>query len=39
MEQADFLRFAIGVLERRQIPYLVCGSVAAGAFGEICPDP
>ena len=34
MNQADFLRFAISVLERLQIPYLVCGSVAAGAFGE-----
>lgn len=34
MEQADLLQMAIETLERLQIPYLVCGSVASGAFGE-----
>src|SRR2546426_357758 len=34
MEQLDFLRLAIEILERLQIPYLVCGSVASGAYGE-----
>ncbi len=32
--QADVLRYTIGVLERLQIPYLVCGSFASGSFGE-----
>lgn len=34
MEQSDLLRLAVETLERLQIPYLVCGSVASGAFGE-----
>ena len=32
--QADVLRYVIGVLDRLQIPYLVCGSFASGSFGE-----
>jgi hypothetical protein len=32
--QADLLRYAIAVLERLKIPYLVCGSFASGSFGE-----
>ncbi len=34
MEQPEFLQLAVETLERLQIPYLVCGSVASGAFGE-----
>ena len=34
MEQPEFLKLAVETLERLQIPYLVCGSVASGAFGE-----
>lgn len=34
MEQSDFLCRAIEILERLKIPYLVCGSVASGAYGE-----
>lgn len=32
--QADVLRYVIGILDRLQIPYLVCGSFASGSFGE-----
>ena len=32
--QADLLRYVIGVLDRLQIPYLVCGSFASGSLGE-----
>lgn len=34
MEQPELLRRAIGELERQQIPYLVVGSLASGAYGE-----
>ena len=34
LTQGDVLRFTIGVLERLQIPYMVCGSIAAGALGN-----
>ena len=34
MEQTDLLRQAIDVLERIEIPYMVVGSVASGAYGE-----
>lgn len=34
MDQRDLLRMAIDCLERLQIPYLVCGSVASGGYGE-----
>lgn len=34
MEQPELLQRAVETLERLQIPYLVCGSVASGAFGE-----
>jgi len=32
--QLDVLCFTIDVLERLEIPYMVCGSMAAGALGE-----
>lgn len=32
--QLDVLCFTIDVLERVEIPYMVCGSMAAGALGE-----
>ncbi len=34
LTQSDVLRHTIAALERTEIPYLVCGSVAAGALGE-----
>jgi hypothetical protein len=34
MEQDDLLRFAVAVLERLRIPYLVTGSMATVFFGE-----
>ena len=34
MQLHDLLRLAIETLERLQIPYLVCGSVASGGYGE-----
>lgn len=34
MDQRDLLRMAIDCLEQLQIPYLVCGSVASGGYGE-----
>lgn len=34
MEIGDVLRLAIERLERLQIPYFLCGSVASGGYGE-----
>jgi predicted nucleotidyltransferase len=34
MELPDLLRLTIETLGRLQIPYLVCGSVASGGYGE-----
>ena len=34
LSQADVLRHTIQVLERLQIPYVVCGSFASGTLGE-----
>lgn len=34
MEQAELLTFAISVLERTNIPYMIVGSFASGAYGE-----
>ncbi|MGQ0633154.1 MAG: hypothetical protein ACT4QC_00975 [Planctomycetaceae bacterium] len=34
MEQADLVKYAIGVLEQLRIPYLIVGSLASGAYGE-----
>ena len=34
MEQADFLRYVVGVLEGQGIVYMLVGSVASGAYGE-----
>ena len=32
--QGDVIRFTIDVLERLEIPYMVCGSIAAGSLGR-----
>ena len=34
MTQDDLLRFAVGVLERLRLPYLVTGAVATVFYGE-----
>ncbi|HEX9667890.1 MAG TPA: hypothetical protein VGC93_00280 [Thermoanaerobaculia bacterium] len=34
MEQDELLRFAVGVLERLRLPYLVTGSIATIFYGE-----
>ena len=34
MEQDDLLRFAIEILERMKLPYVVTGSMASIMFGE-----
>ena len=34
MDQLDLLRAAVEELERQQIPYMVVGSLASGAYGE-----
>lgn len=34
MDQSELLRYAIEVLERLAVPYLVVGSIASSAYGE-----
>jgi len=34
MEQAELLQYAIHVLERECVPYMLVGSLASGVFGE-----
>jgi hypothetical protein len=34
VEQAEFLRYVVGVLEGHEIVYMLVGSVASGAYGE-----
>jgi len=34
VEQSDLLRYAVDVLDRLGIPYMVVGSIASGAYGE-----
>jgi hypothetical protein len=34
MEQPELLQYAVGVLEARQLSYMLVGSLASGVFGE-----
>jgi hypothetical protein len=34
VEQVDVLKFAIDVLERMGVPYMVVGAFASGPYGE-----
>jgi hypothetical protein len=34
VEQAELLGFTLGILERYDIPYMIVGSLASGAYGE-----